>query len=91
MSEDEKYYCHTCKRELIEVDGVWIHDDIPHPEIFDCPKCGGSLDVGGECNDCDYDTHSKDNFVNGFSKLAKSGDKIKIAEFLRNNKYGKKH
>ncbi len=58
-------------------------------EKIECPECNGTLDTGGECNDCDYDIQSqKQNFVDGFSAVKDKG-KEKIADFLRKNTYGK--
>ncbi|MES0327647.1 MAG: hypothetical protein ABUK13_05590 [Gammaproteobacteria bacterium] len=57
-------------------------------EQVECPKCNGTLDTGGECNDCDYDAqNAKQNFVDGFSEVKKQG-KHKTADFLRKNTYG---
>jgi len=55
----------------------------------ECPKCiNGTLDTGGECNDCDFDIkNQKQNFVDGFKK-ASGKSKEELAQFLRENVYG---
>jgi hypothetical protein len=29
---DDTYWCLYCGRELVADDGVFVHDDVPHPE-----------------------------------------------------------
>lgn len=30
---DEGYYCVVCGKYIEDVDGVIVHDDIPHPDM----------------------------------------------------------
>ncbi len=34
MDSDNKnsYWCVVCQREIENIDGVFVHDDIPHPD-----------------------------------------------------------
>lgn len=35
IEEDDGYYCVVCGRYIEVVDGVIVHDDIPHPMSMD--------------------------------------------------------
>lgn len=31
LTDDKGYYCVVCQRFLPEIDGLVVHDDVPHP------------------------------------------------------------
>lgn len=55
--------CSQCGRQLtLNVKELCIDCDPPIREVLErsvvqdkCPRCGGELDTGWECNDCCYD------------------------------------
>ncbi len=63
-----------------------------------CPKCNGTTDTGGECNDCDFDWQNDDRtekqkYVDEWHRLEIAfltvrDIKEERADFLRHNVYG---